>query len=113
MPALENSRQEAFPQARFSGSSVMDSYHAAGYEGQLPQIASKVSQHPEVKARLMELHNAAATVIAYERLDAIKDLVAIIHARPTDEGQDNPLCEMRTGRNGTCHRFPSKLRAMA
>jgi hypothetical protein len=113
MNPLSNSRHEAFAQARFSGLGVMESYRAAGYEGELPQSASKVSQHPDVKARLMELHNAAATVVAYEKLDVIKDLVSIIKARPSEAAPDHPLCEVRTGRQGQYHRFPSKLRAMA
>jgi hypothetical protein len=113
MNPLSNSRHEAFAQARFSGMSVMEAYRAAGYVGELPQIASKVSQHPDVKARLMELHNAAAKVMAYERLDAIKDLLTIVKARPSEAAADHPLCEVRTGRNGQYHRFPSKLRAMA
>jgi hypothetical protein len=113
MTPLENPRHEAFAQARFSGLSVMDAYHAAGYVGETPQIASKVSQHPDVKARLMELHNAAAKVMVYERNDAIQDLLTIIKARPSEATSDHPLCEVRTGRNGTYHRFPSKLRAMA
>ena len=113
MNPLSNSRHEAFAQARFNGMPVMEAYHAAGYVGVLPQVASKVSQHPDVKARLMELHNAAAKVMAYERLDAIKDLVAIIKARPSEAKPDHPLCEVRTGRSGQYHRFPSKLGAMA
>ena len=113
MNPLANPRHEAFAQARFSGMPVMEAYHAAGYVGSLPQVASKVSQHPDVKARLMELHNAAAKVMAYERLDAIKDLLTIIKARPSEAKPDHPLCEVRTGRDGQYHRFPSKLRAMA
>src|SRR5436190_4820419 len=113
MSALLNPRHEAFAQARFNGMPVMEAYRAAGYEGETAPVASKISQHPEVKARLMELHNAAAKVMAYERLDAIKDLVAIIKARPSEAAKDHPLCEVRTGRNGEYHRFPSKLRAMA
>jgi hypothetical protein len=113
MNPLANSRHEAFAQARFSGMPVMEAYRAAGYEGELPQVASKVSQHPDVKARLMELHNAAAKVMAYERLDAIKDLVTIIKARPSEAKPDHPLCEVRAGRTAQYHRFPSKLRALA
>ena len=113
MPVLTNSRHEAFAQNRFSGMSVMDAYRAAGFVGQSPQVASSVSRHPDVKARILELHNAAATVIAYERLDAIRDLVTIINAKPSEATPDHPLCEARTGRQGKYHRFPSKLRAMA
>lgn len=113
MSALLNPRHEAFARARFSGVPVMEAYRAAGYEGETAPVASKVSQHPEVKARLMELHNAAAKIMAYERLDAIKDLVTIIKARPSEAAADHPLCEVRAGRNGEYHRFPSKLRAMA
>jgi hypothetical protein len=113
MPTLTNPRHEAFAQARFSGLSVMDAYRAAGYEGEAPQTASKVSQHPEVKTRLMELHNAAATVMAFQRLDLINDLVAIIKACPSDVAPDHPLCEVHHGRQGLYHRFPPKLRAMA
>jgi hypothetical protein len=113
MPLLPNPRHEAFAQARFSGLGIMEAYHAAGYVGTLPQIASKVSQHPDVKARLLELHNEAGRALAYERLDVIKDLVSIIKARPSDASPENPLCETRTGRHGEYHRFPSKLRAIA
>ena len=91
----------------------MEAYHSAGYVGILPQLASKVSQHPDVKARIMELHNAAATVVAYAKLDVINDLVSIIKARPSEASPVNPLCEVRNGRQGQYHRFPSKLRALA
>jgi hypothetical protein len=110
---LTNTRHEAFAQARFSGMSVMDAYRAAGYTGHCPKVASGVSQHPDVKARLMELHNAAGTIMAYERLDAIKDLVAIIKAAPSEASEHHPLCEKRSSRHGHYHRFPSKLRALA
>jgi hypothetical protein len=113
MKPLSNPRHEAFAQARFSGLGVMEAYRTAGYVGELPQLATKVSQHPEVKARIMELHNAAATVVRYEKLDVIKDLVSIIKARPSEASPEHPLCEVRTGRQGQYHRFPSKLRAMA
>src|SRR3954469_499671 len=113
MSALTNSRHEAFAQARFSGMSVMEAYRAAGYEGATPQVASAVSQHPEVKARLMELHNKAATIMAYEKDDAIRDLVSVIKGRPCDAAAGNPLCEPRSSKDGPCYRFPSKLRAMA
>ncbi len=113
MPVLSNARREAFAQARFSGLSVMDAYRAAGYEGDTPKSASAISQHPEVKARLLELHNAAATVMAYDRMDAIRDLVTIIKASPSEATPDHPLCEVRTGRGGPYHRFPSKLRALS
>ena len=113
MPVLANSRHEAFAQARFTGMPVMEAYRVAGYEGQLPQLASKVSQHPEVKERLIELHNAAATVVAYERLDLVQDLMTIIKAKPSEAAAEHPLCEVRMGRQGEYHRFPSKLRALA
>src|SRR6187455_3303741 len=113
MKPLQNPRHEAFAQARFSGMGVMEAYHAAGYVGTVAQLATKVSQHPDVKARIMELHNAAATVVAYEKLDAIKDLVSIIKARPSEAAPEHPLCEVRTGRQGQYHRFPSKLRALS
>src|SRR3954462_4356497 len=105
MSALISPRHEAFAQARFSGMSVMEAYRAAGYEGATPQVASCVSQHPEVKARLRELHNRAGTIMAYERADAIKDLVAVIKAPPCSASEDHPLCETRSGRNGTYSRF--------
>jgi hypothetical protein len=113
MPTLTNTRHEAFAQARFRGLSVMDAYREAGYEGEAPQTASKVSQNSEVKARLMELHNAAATVMAFQRLDLINDLVTIIKASPSEAAADHPLCEVHHGRQGKYHRFPPKLRAMA
>lgn len=113
MPSLPNTRHESFAQARFSGMGVMDAYRAAGYEGACPSAASKVSQHPDVKARLTELHNAAATTVAYARMDAVKDLLTIIRARPSEAAEDHPLCEVRSSRNGEYHRFPSKLRALA
>jgi hypothetical protein len=113
MPALANSQHEAFAQARFGGMSVMEAYRAAGYEGAAPQTASKVSQHRDVRARLMELHNAAATVVTYERMDLIRDLVTIIKASPDEATEDHPLCEVRTGRQGKYHRFPSKMSALS
>lgn len=113
MSVLTNARREAFAQARFRGLSVMDAYRAAGYEGDTPKSASAISQHPEVKARLLELHNAAATVMTYDRRDAINDLVAIIKASPSEATPEHPLCETRTSRSGPYHRFPSKLRALS
>jgi hypothetical protein len=50
---------------------------------------------------------------AYNRDNAIRDLVAIIHARSTEAGEDNPLCEVRLGKNGLHYRFPPKLQAMS
>lgn len=113
MPALTLPQHEAFAQARFSGQSVMDAYHTAGYKGESPKLASAISQLPEVKARILELHNAAATVVAYHKIDAIKDLLTIIHARPSEATADHPLCELRMNRHGEYYRFPSKLKAVA
>jgi hypothetical protein len=110
---LTNPRHEAFAQARFSGLSVMDAYRAAGYAGHCPKVASSISQHRDVRARLMELHNAAGTIMVYERLDAIKDLVTIIKAPPSAASAQHPLCEVRSSRHGEHHRFPPKLRALA
>jgi hypothetical protein len=113
MGELSNQRYEAFAQGRCRGLGVMEAYRAAGYEGDSAQAASRISQHPEVKGRLLELHNAAGSVIAYERAEAIRDLVGIIKARPCDAAEEHPLCEVRSGKAGKYHRFPSKLRAMA
>jgi hypothetical protein len=49
----------------------------------------------------------------YAKADAIRDLIAIIHARSSDAADDNPLCELRMGKNGPYHRFPPKLQAMS
>jgi hypothetical protein len=113
MSILTNTRHEAFAQARFSGMSVMDAYRAAGYAGHCPKVASSISQHPDVRDRLMELHNAAGTIVAYERLDAVRDLVTIIKAAPSEASEHHPLCEKRSSRHGHYHRFPPKLRALA
>jgi hypothetical protein len=49
----------------------------------------------------------------YTRADAARDLVTIIHATSHDAGEDNPLCEVRLGKNGLYYRFPPKLQAMS
>lgn len=105
-------RQEAFAQFRFQGMGVMEAYHAAGYKGGTPNLASRLNSRPAVIARIAELNSRVETATGYAREDAMGDLIAIIHASPADAGPDHPYCEMRMTSWGKYHRFPSKLGAI-
>jgi hypothetical protein len=112
MPPLSDAHHETFAQARFAGKSIEEAYAAAGFTGQKTS-ASKFNRLPEIRERLAELHREAAAETTYEKTHAVHDLLAIIHACPADAGADNPLCEPRMSKDGTCYRFPPKLHAMA
>jgi hypothetical protein len=91
---------------------VMEAYHAAGYLGQSPERASRVSRHPPVAARLAQLRKEAEDALPYKRHEMINDLIAIVHASPEEASEDNPLCETRMGHEEPYYRFPCKLAAM-
>jgi hypothetical protein len=105
-------KQEAFANARVKGLGVMAAYHAAGYEGDTPNLAWRLNSLPKVKARIAELNGTVEAVTGYGKDDAVRDLVAIVHARPQDATPDHPLCEVRMTSWGKYHRFPSKLSAL-
>jgi hypothetical protein len=106
-------RHEAFANARVKGLGVMAAYHAAGYTGDTPNLAWRLNSMPAVKARIAELNGGVETATGYRKDDAIRDLVTIIHALPSQAGPDHPLCEMRHSGWGSYHRFPSKLAAIS
>jgi hypothetical protein len=105
-------KQEAFAIARANGLGVMAAYHAAGYEGGSANLAWRLNHIPAVRARIAELNGTVETITGYGKDDAVRDLVAIIHARPSEAGPDHPLCERRLTSWGEYHRFPSKLAAL-
>jgi hypothetical protein len=112
MPSLENEQHESFAQARFAGKTLVEAHYAAGYAGDKAS-ASRLNQLHEVKERIAELYRERATETAYEKTSAVRDLLAIIHTAPFDAEEDNPMCEVRIGKDGPYHRLPGKLQAMA
>src|SRR4029079_649897 len=102
---LENSQHEAFAQARFAGKSLVEAHYAAGYAGDKAS-ASRLGQLFEIKERIAELYREAAAQTAYEKAHAVRDLLGIIHACASEASDDNPLCEVRMGKDGPCYRFP-------
>src|SRR6185295_10272288 len=63
-------------------------------------------------ARIATLNGAVEAATAYRKDDAVRDLVAIVHANPAQAGPDHPFCEERLTSWGSYHRFPSKLGAI-
>lgn len=113
MSALKNSKHEAFARARFRGLTVPEAYREAGYSGKGAHNSTMMNRRKDVRARVAELHQEAADALAYEKLDAVKDLVAIIRARPSEARKGHPLAEGRWCRTGRFYRFPDKLEALA
>jgi hypothetical protein len=105
-------KQESYAMARAKGLGVMAAYQAAGYEGGSANLAWRLNQLPAVRARIAELNGAVEAVTGYGKDDLVRDLVAIVHARPNEAGADHPLCEVRMTSWGKYHRFPSKLAAI-
>lgn len=112
MPTLPNPIHEDFAQARALGKSLIDAFQIAGGAGQKTS-AARLNQRPDVQARIAEIQEDTATKTTYDKISAVRDLVAIIHARASDAGADHPLCEVHMGKNGPYHRFPPKLAALA
>jgi hypothetical protein len=112
MPALENAQHEAFAQARFDGKTLTESHYAAGYAGD-KATASRLGKLPGIQERVAELYRERATATAYEKTNAVRDLLAVIHTPPSDAGDDTPLCEVHMGKDGPYHRLPGKLQAMS
>ena len=106
-------RQEKFAQARVQGMGVMAAYRAAGYTGGTANLAWRLSSMPAVKARIAALNGGVECAAGYHRDDAIRDLITIIRARPSEAGEDHPFCETRLTSWGNYHRFPSKLAAIS
>lgn len=59
MPALKDSKREAYCQARVSGKTIEESQEAAGYAKNKPN-GCRLEKRPEVAARLTELKEKAA-----------------------------------------------------
>jgi hypothetical protein len=112
MSALTNSQHEAFAQARFAGKSLTEALEAAGLTG-CKATASNLNRLPEVRERVTALYREAATKATYQKTSAVRDLITVIHACPSDAGPGEPLCELRLGKDGPYYRFPPKLQAMA
>jgi hypothetical protein len=112
MPILENHAHEIFAQARFAGKSLEEAQAEAGLRGD-KSVASRLGRTAEVRERIAELYRERAARTAYEKTNAVRDLLAILHTAPADADEDNPLCEVRMGKEGTYHRLPPKLQAMA
>jgi hypothetical protein len=123
---LANEAYERFAQSRFAGQTLAEAYQAAGLfsvasakedaAASLKFAASHLARQPEVQERIAELYRERAAEIAYDKASAMRDLLAIIHTSPADAeegGAEHPLCEVRMGKDGTYHRFPPKLQAMA
>jgi hypothetical protein len=113
MSALKNPRHEAFALARFRGLTVPEAYREAGYVGKGDHNCTVVNRRADVRARVAELHQGVAERIAYEKLDAVKDLVTIIRALPSEARKGHPLAEGRWSSAGRFYRFPDKLEALA
>jgi hypothetical protein len=113
MSALKNLRHEAFARARFRGLTVPEAYREAGYAGKGDHNCTVMNRRADVRARVAELHQEVADALAYEKLDAVKDLVAIIRALPSEACKGHPLAEGRWSRTGRFYRFPDKLEALA
>jgi hypothetical protein len=108
-----SARQQSFAISRVKGLGIMAAYHAAGYTGDSPNLAWRLSAMPAVKARIAELNGTVEAATGYAKDDAVRDLVAIIRSHPAQAGPDHPLCEERVTSWGSYHRFPSKLAALA
>jgi hypothetical protein len=112
MPILTNPQHEAFAQARFDGKSLAEAHYGAGYAGDT-STASRVGKLPEIQERIAEFYRERAAATAYEKTNAVRDLLAVVHTCPADADDDNPLCEVHMGKEGPYRRLPGKLQAMA
>jgi hypothetical protein len=81
MPVLDKPRYDSFAQARFRGFTAHRAYVLAGYKPDR-KGAFILNRRPEVRARVAELNAEAARLATYEKVDAIRDIIAIIRARP-------------------------------
>ena len=90
-----------------------EAYREAGYVGKGDHNCTVVNRRADVRARVAELHKDVADRIAYEKLDAVKDLVTIIRALPSEARKGHPLAEGRWSSKGRFYRFPDKLEALA
>jgi len=76
MPTLPNTRHERFAQELAKGKSQTDAYTEAGYIGDVT-AASRLSRNVNVKRRLAELKEAAATRTEITVASVTKRLLAI------------------------------------
>jgi hypothetical protein len=91
---------------------VLSSYHAAGYTGDTPNLAWRLNSMPAIRARIHELNGEVENTVGYHKDDAVRDLIVILRATPTEVSPDHPYCEKRVTSWGAYHRFPSKLVAL-
>lgn len=79
MPALENSRQEAFVQALIKGASQTDAYIAAGYKSKTPEAAAanaaRLITNDKVASRLKELRAKVEERVIVDRAWVLNRLV--------------------------------------
>lgn len=104
---LENSRHEAFAQALAQGQTADAAYEAAGYKADRGH-ASRLASNGNVVARVRELQEATAATASMSREQAVKMCVEILQAPPSSAHLDNPLCELKMGKDGPYAVYPDK-----
>ncbi len=74
MPILKNARHEKYAQARVSGKSIRDAYVMAGFKTNAGN-ASRLNEREDVKARIAEMVQEAASLIVVDRAWITQKLV--------------------------------------
>jgi phage terminase small subunit len=85
MTPLRNTRHETFARGLAEGKSISEAYEAAGYKSSRPH-ASRLATNGNIKGRVAELQDAAATETEITIRSLIEE-AADIQKRATEAGQ--------------------------
>lgn len=92
MPALKNTRHEAFAQALASGSTMDEAYAKAGFAPNR-QNAHRLTTNDDVAARVKELQEQTAKKASMTRADLVDWCERVLRAKPSDASADSDICE--------------------
>lgn len=92
MPALKNTRHEAFAQHRASGASADEAYSKAGFSPDRG-AASRLSANISVQERIAELQNQTARKASMTRADLVDWCERVLRAKPSEASADSDICQ--------------------
>ena len=92
MPALKNTRHEAFAQALASGSTMDEAYTKAGFTPNR-QNAHRLTTNDDVAARVKEIQEQTAKKASMTRADLVDWCERVLRAKPSEASEESDICQ--------------------
>ncbi len=92
MPALKNTRHEAFAQALASGSTMNEAYAKSGYKSDRGH-ASRMAANGSITKRVEELIRETAQKASMTRADLVDWCERVLRAKPSEASADSDICQ--------------------